>query len=66
MNKSTEEFTDKPPKILFTCTTYISKPNKIESLKKTLDSVLKYTPSDDIDRMIVITLTKKKNETKSH
>ena len=54
MNKSTEEFTDKPPKILFTCTTYISKPNKIESLKKTLDSVLKYTPSDDIDRMIVI------------
>ena len=54
MNKTNEEFTEKSPKILFTCTSYISKPNKLDSLKKTLDSFIKYTPSDDIDRMIVI------------
>ena len=54
MNKTNEKFTEKSPKILFTCTTYISKPNKLDSLKQTLDSFLKYTPSDKIDRMIVI------------
>ena len=54
LNKSNEKFTEKTPKVLFTCTTYISKPNKLDSLKQTLDSFLKYTPSDEIDRMIVI------------
>ena len=49
-----EGFIHDHPKILFTCTTYISKPNKIDSLKQTLDSFLKYTSIDDIDRMIVI------------
>lgn len=52
--KVKEGFIHDHPKILFTCTTYISKPNKIDSLKQTLDSFLKYTSIDDIDRMIVI------------
>jgi len=54
MNELNEGFIENAPKILFTCTTYISKPTKMDSLKQTLDSFFKYTPIDDIDRMIVI------------
>lgn len=42
------------PKILFTCTSFISKPNKLDSLKQTLDKFIHYTPTETIDRMIVI------------
>ena len=42
------------PKILFTCTSFVSKPNKLDSLKQTLDSFIRYTPTETIDRMIVI------------
>ena len=52
--QNTENFTDTDPKILFTCTTYISKPGKLESLKQTLDSFLKYTPKEKLNRMVVI------------
>ena len=41
-------------KILFTCTSFISKPNKYESLIKTLDSFLKYTNTNQISKLIII------------
>ena len=53
-NIQIEPFHENKPKILFTCTTYISKPNKLDSLIQTLDSFVKYTPLEDIDRLIVI------------
>jgi len=49
-----EKFIGNTPKVLFTCTSYISKPNKLDSLKQTLDSFLKHTSIEKINKMIVI------------
>ncbi len=54
ITKNIEKFTENSPKILFTITSYISKPNKLDSLKQTLDSFVKHTSIEKINKMIVI------------
>ena len=54
INGVNKELMDEYPKILLTCTTYLSKQYKMESLKQTLDSILKYTPIDVFARRLVI------------